>query len=221
MALPVTNRKTLKNIFCTWGAHLVLKWKFVQKYVSLVSFHLYLKQLQFPRTTKGVQRSPKSDWFIIVHVIMMAKPKQEVVQSEKWQRECHFKMWLILAQFWIYMNNYSSGFFPLWTDLPCGTFSSCFAELHSWATAKMLSFASFTSRRILCIRHYCKKTPTKLRVSEAISGSNLGANIKIQVRMTCLWLFLLGLFYFLQITLDIKWARGHAIQLIASLLAIQ
>uniref|UniRef100_A0A3B5KCG1 Asparaginyl-tRNA synthetase 2, mitochondrial n=1 Tax=Takifugu rubripes TaxID=31033 RepID=A0A3B5KCG1_TAKRU len=44
----------------------------------------------------------------------------------------------------------------------------------------MLSLASFTSRRILCIRHYCKKTPTKLRVSEAISGSNLGANIKIQ-----------------------------------------
>lgn len=49
----------------------------------------------------------------------------------------------------------------------------------------MLSFASFTWRRILCIRHYCKNTATKLRVSEAISGSNLGANIKVQVRMTC------------------------------------
>lgn len=50
----------------------------------------------------------------------------------------------------------------------------------------MLSFSSFPSRRILCIRHYCKNTPTKLRISEAISGSKLGDNIKVQVRKTCL-----------------------------------
>lgn len=50
----------------------------------------------------------------------------------------------------------------------------------------MLSFASFPSRRILCIRHYCKNTPTKVRISEVISGSKLGAHIKVQVRKMCL-----------------------------------
>uniref|UniRef100_A0A3Q1GU53 asparagine--tRNA ligase n=1 Tax=Acanthochromis polyacanthus TaxID=80966 RepID=A0A3Q1GU53_9TELE len=33
---------------------------------------------------------------------------------------------------------------------------------------------------LLGIRHYCKKTPTKLRVSEALSGADLGANVKVQ-----------------------------------------
>lgn len=66
----------------------------------------------------------------------------------------------------------------------------------------MLSFASFTCRRILCIRHYCTNTPTKLRISEAISSSNLGANIKVQVRMMCLRLYLFGLLYFLHIPKD-------------------
>lgn len=62
----------------------------------------------------------------------------------------------------------------------------------------MLSFLSLTSRTILCVRHYCKNTMTKLKVSEAISGSKLGANIKVQVRMKCLWLLvgLLALFIY-------------------------
>lgn len=33
---------------------------------------------------------------------------------------------------------------------------------------------------ILCVRYYCKKTPTKLRISEALSGAELGENVKIQ-----------------------------------------
>ena len=55
------------------------------------------------------------------------------------------------------------------------------------AAAKMLSAAPITplSRGILLsIRHYCKRTPTKLRVSEAVSGAELGANIKVQVTLT-------------------------------------
>ncbi|XP_062275435.1 probable asparagine--tRNA ligase, mitochondrial isoform X2 [Scomber scombrus] len=50
------------------------------------------------------------------------------------------------------------------------------------AVVKTLCVASTrsVSRGILCTRHYCKKTPTKLRVSEAISGAELGANIKVQ-----------------------------------------
>uniref|UniRef100_A0A3P8SY54 asparagine--tRNA ligase n=1 Tax=Amphiprion percula TaxID=161767 RepID=A0A3P8SY54_AMPPE len=51
------------------------------------------------------------------------------------------------------------------------------------AVTKTLSVASTTSacRGILLgIRHYCKKTPTKLRVSQALSGADLGANVKVQ-----------------------------------------
>lgn len=50
------------------------------------------------------------------------------------------------------------------------------------AAAKTLSVASTTSvsRGILSVRHYCKRTPTKLRVSEAVSGAELGANVKVQ-----------------------------------------
>lgn len=50
------------------------------------------------------------------------------------------------------------------------------------AVAKTLSVASTSSvSRGMLIRHYCKKTPTKLRVSEAISVAELGANVKVQV----------------------------------------
>lgn len=52
------------------------------------------------------------------------------------------------------------------------------------SAAKVLSFASATSvsRGIAAgIRHYCKNTPTKLRVSQALSGAELGSNIKVQV----------------------------------------
>lgn len=50
------------------------------------------------------------------------------------------------------------------------------------AAVKTLSLASssFISRAVLGSRHYCKKIPTKLRVSEAVSGLNVGANIKVQ-----------------------------------------
>ncbi|KAM9359771.1 asparaginyl-tRNA synthetase [Symphorus nematophorus] len=51
------------------------------------------------------------------------------------------------------------------------------------AAAKMLFAATTTpvSRRILLsVRYYCKRTPTKLRVSEAVSGAEPGANIKVQ-----------------------------------------
>ncbi|XP_020490565.2 probable asparagine--tRNA ligase, mitochondrial [Labrus bergylta] len=49
------------------------------------------------------------------------------------------------------------------------------------AAAKTFWVASTTSREILStIRHYCKKTPTTLRVSEAVSGAGLDTNIKVQ-----------------------------------------
>lgn len=54
------------------------------------------------------------------------------------------------------------------------------------AAAKTLSIASTSSvsRAILfSLRHYCKKTPTKLRVSEALSGAELGENVKVQVTL--------------------------------------
>ncbi|XP_068173180.1 asparaginyl-tRNA synthetase [Antennarius striatus] len=47
----------------------------------------------------------------------------------------------------------------------------------------MFSVASSAAghRRILSsIRHYCKRAPKKLRISEAVSGSELGTNIKVQ-----------------------------------------
>ena len=55
------------------------------------------------------------------------------------------------------------------------------------AAAKTLSVATTTSVSrgiLLSIRHYCKKTPAKLRVSEAVSGAELGANVKVQVIFT-------------------------------------
>ncbi|KAM7412731.1 hypothetical protein PAMA_020213 [Pampus argenteus] len=50
------------------------------------------------------------------------------------------------------------------------------------AVAKQLCVASTrsVSRRIFNNRHYCKKTQTKLRISEAISGAELGANVTVQ-----------------------------------------
>ncbi|XP_070761554.1 asparaginyl-tRNA synthetase isoform X2 [Enoplosus armatus] len=51
------------------------------------------------------------------------------------------------------------------------------------AAAKAISVASTTSVSrgiLLSIRHYCKRTPTKLRISEAVSGAELGANVKVQ-----------------------------------------
>ncbi|XP_022604632.1 probable asparagine--tRNA ligase, mitochondrial [Seriola dumerili] len=51
------------------------------------------------------------------------------------------------------------------------------------AAAKTFSVAPTASvcRGILSsIRQYCKKTPTKLRVSEALSSAELGANVKVQ-----------------------------------------
>ncbi|XP_008291261.1 asparaginyl-tRNA synthetase [Stegastes partitus] len=49
------------------------------------------------------------------------------------------------------------------------------------AVSKTLSAASTTlvCRGVL-IRCYCKKTPTKLRVSRALSGADLGASVKVQ-----------------------------------------
>lgn len=52
------------------------------------------------------------------------------------------------------------------------------------AAAKSFVFALNTpvSRGILVhIRRYCNKTPIKLRISEALSGAELGANIKVEV----------------------------------------
>uniref|UniRef100_A0A8C9WWW2 asparagine--tRNA ligase n=1 Tax=Sander lucioperca TaxID=283035 RepID=A0A8C9WWW2_SANLU len=51
------------------------------------------------------------------------------------------------------------------------------------AAVKTLSVATTTSVSrgiLLSIRHYCKKTPAKLRVSEAVSGADLGAKVKVQ-----------------------------------------
>ncbi|XP_074535678.1 asparaginyl-tRNA synthetase [Halichoeres trimaculatus] len=48
------------------------------------------------------------------------------------------------------------------------------------AAAKTLSVASTTRGILSCIRHFCKKIPTKLRVSEAVSGAGLGEEIKVQ-----------------------------------------
>nr|XP_020470456.1 probable asparagine--tRNA ligase, mitochondrial [Monopterus albus] len=49
------------------------------------------------------------------------------------------------------------------------------------AAAKAQSVASTLSQAVLLsIRHYCKKTPTKLRVSEALLGAEWGAHVKIQ-----------------------------------------
>lgn len=70
------------------------------------------------------------------------------------------------------------------------------------AAVKTLSLASssFISRAVLGSRHYCKKIPTKLRVSEAVSGLNVGANIKVQVKkkkiLHACAVFVLAFFFF-------------------------
>lgn len=54
------------------------------------------------------------------------------------------------------------------------------------AAAKVLVCAPSLSaaRGVLSnIRHYCRKTPATLRVSEALTGAELGANIKVQVQL--------------------------------------
>ncbi|XP_068601325.1 asparaginyl-tRNA synthetase [Brachionichthys hirsutus] len=51
------------------------------------------------------------------------------------------------------------------------------------AAAEMLSVASSAaaSRRIwFSVRHYCKPAPTKLRISEALSGAEVGTTVKVQ-----------------------------------------
>ncbi|XP_034557522.1 probable asparagine--tRNA ligase, mitochondrial isoform X1 [Notolabrus celidotus] len=49
------------------------------------------------------------------------------------------------------------------------------------AAAKTLWVASTSSRGALtALRHYCKKTTSKLRVSEAVSGTEVGRKIKVQ-----------------------------------------
>lgn len=51
------------------------------------------------------------------------------------------------------------------------------------AAATMFSVtptASLCRGVLFSIRHYCKRTPTKLRVSQAFSGTELGANVKVQ-----------------------------------------
>lgn len=52
------------------------------------------------------------------------------------------------------------------------------------AAAKTFSVASTASVSrgiLLSVRHYCKKTPTKLRVSDALSGAAVGAKVTVQV----------------------------------------
>ncbi|KAK9521179.1 hypothetical protein VZT92_021008 [Zoarces viviparus] len=53
------------------------------------------------------------------------------------------------------------------------------------AAAKTLSVATTTAATLtratsFSLRHYCKKTPAKLRVSQAVAGAELGATVKVQ-----------------------------------------
>ncbi|XP_075956927.1 asparaginyl-tRNA synthetase isoform X1 [Anarhichas minor] len=49
------------------------------------------------------------------------------------------------------------------------------------AAAKTLSVAATLTRGTsFSLRRYCKKTPAKLRVSQAVAGADLGANVKVQ-----------------------------------------
>ncbi|XP_013868232.1 asparaginyl-tRNA synthetase [Austrofundulus limnaeus] len=48
------------------------------------------------------------------------------------------------------------------------------------AAAKTLSVFSVYRGVLFSLRHYCKNIPIKLRVSEALSGAELGANVKVQ-----------------------------------------
>ena len=42
---------------------------------------------------------------------------------------------------------------------------------------------SLSRRIVLCsIRHYCKKSPKRLRVLEALEGLDVGSNITVQVQ---------------------------------------
>lgn len=49
------------------------------------------------------------------------------------------------------------------------------------AVATTLSVSSVYRGVLFSLRHYCKNIPLKLRVSEALSGAELGANVKVQV----------------------------------------
>lgn len=70
----------------------------------------------------------------------------------------------------------------------CSGFSfSAFVTMFQSA-AKTLSVATTTAATLtrgtsFSIRRYCQKTPATLRVSEAVSGAKLGANVKVQVTL--------------------------------------
>nr|ACQ58754.1 Probable asparaginyl-tRNA synthetase, mitochondrial precursor [Anoplopoma fimbria] len=48
------------------------------------------------------------------------------------------------------------------------------------SAAKTLSVATISRATWFSLRHYCQKAPATLRVSEAVSGAELGANVKVQ-----------------------------------------
>lgn len=92
-------------------------------------------------------RGPKPDWLTVVHVITLAKPKQEVLQSEKWQRECHVKMWSVLAQYRIHMNNYFLVSTPLELTLQRWTFNRSVLQSFAYVWG-------YCCNAFVCIIHY-------------------------------------------------------------------
>lgn len=62
--------------------------------------------------------------------------------------------------------------------------SQCFFIMFQAAAKTFLASNVPVSRGIsLNIRRYCKKTPITLRISEALSGAELGANVKVKVTL--------------------------------------
>lgn len=49
-------------------------------------------------------------------------------------------------------------------------------------TLSLASSSSFSRAILVCYRNYCKKIQKKLRISEAVSVLNVGANVKVQVK---------------------------------------
>lgn len=143
-------------------------------------------ETQLQRAIVGGFYIPTSDWFILVHVTIIPKwwnSKQEVLLFVTTWMSIQTKMWCIVKRRVLYVV------YVFIAVAKCCTFtgvqSAVFITMFRTA-AKMLSVASTSSfsRRILSIRYYCKRTPTKLRLSEAVSGSKLGANVQVQVTFT-------------------------------------
>lgn len=87
---------------------------------------------------------------------------------------------------------------------------SVFVTMFQYAAKSISAAANISRAPLLSFRHYCQKTPTKLRVSEALAGAQLGENVKVQVTLS----FGFNAWYFLIICIYIHFTAEATVEII-------